>query len=385
MNRSSQPGRILIVDDCSMNLDILRELLGNQYELESAETGEECLEKVVQFSPDLILLDIMMPGIDGYETCQRIKQGPMGRFIQVIMVSGKASMAERLHGFEAGADDYVTKPFDHEELQARIKTQFRLRETQLELWQANARIQQFNAELEQLVEQRTAEVTATRDVALFALAKLAESRDPETGEHLERMRNYSRILAEALRKKGPYTRQIDAQYVDDIFRTSPLHDVGKVGIPDQILLKPGRLTREEFEIMKQHTTIGGAALEKAAGQGPCGSFLEMAVQIAWHHHERYDGSGYPRGLAGQDIPLSARIVALADVFDALTSRRVYKDAFSPEKAREMIEAEVGRHFDPAVVDAFVDRWDDFLAVCYSSHTDDDAQPAVAELLAQVRG
>jgi len=354
--------RILIVDDCAVNVEILHELLRDDYEVAIARTGEECLEKLPQLCPDLVLLDIMMPGIDGYETCRRIKTGPSGGFTHVILVSGKASTRERLQGYEAGADDYVVKPFNHDELLAKVRIQFRLRETTEQLWSANARIHKFNAELESLVQQRTAEVVATRDVAIFALAKLADSRDPETGEHLERMRNYSRILADQLSREGPYVEQIDREFIDDIYRSSPLHDIGKVGIPDAILLKPGPLTRDEFETMKQHATIGAEALKHAVQQSACGSFLDMAIDIARHHHERYLGNGYPDGLAGDEIPLSARIVALADVYDALTTDRVYKPTLDPGVAKNMIQEETGQHFDPAVVDAFRNRYEDFCTI-----------------------
>lgn len=358
--------RILIVDDCEVNVEILAELLGEEYELAAAAGGEECLQQVRAFSPDLVLLDIMMPGVDGYEACRQIKQSPCGDFTQVILVSGKSSAPERLQGYEAGADDYIVKPFDHDELLAKVRIQFRLRDAMEKLWAANARIQKFNAELEGLVQQRTAEVIATRDVAVFALATLAESRHPDTGEHLRRMQEYCRILAEQLGRQGPYTGRIDETFIDDVYRSSPLHDIGKVGTPDAILLKPGRLTEEEFETMKHHSAIGADALQQAVARSSCGSFLEMAIDIARHHHERFNASGYPDGLAGEDIPLSARIVALADVFDALTSERVYKPAFAPDVARGMIEEEKGRHFDPAVVEAFQARYDDFLAVLQAS-------------------
>jgi putative two-component system response regulator len=202
----------------------------------------------------------------------------------------------------------------------------------------------------------------TREVAIFAMAKLAESRDPETGEHLERMRNYSRILAQHLATRRAFAKSVDEEYVRLMYLTSPLHDIGKVGIPDSVLLKPGRLTDREFEIMKQHAVIGAETLEAAARQYPGVAYLGMARDIAVGHHERFDGSGYPTGLAGQDIPLSARIVALADVYDALTSKRVYKLAFAPDIARSMIVGDSGKHFDPALVEAFVENEDRFLAM-----------------------
>jgi len=369
--------RILLVDDSEINLRILHELLKADYELAKAASGEQCLDMLRDFGPDLVLLDIMMPGMDGYETCRRIKAGPMGRFTQVILVSVKASTAERLQGYEVGADDFIIKPFDHDELLAKVRIQFRLRGAMEDLWAAHGQIQQFNRELEQLVAARTSEVVATRDLAIFALAKLAESRDPETGEHLDRMRNYSRILAEQLHVDGPYQDRIDEAFVDNIFQSSPLHDIGKVGIPDAILLKPGRLTKDEFEIMKTHTTIGANALEDAVRHHQCADFLAMAVEIARHHHERFDGRGYPFGLAGEQIPLAARLVALADVYDALTSARVYKPAYEPDLARRMIEEEDGRHFDPVVVEAFRARYDDFLALLHASqhrHTEVTVTP-----------
>ena len=303
-----------------------------------------------------------MPGIDGYEVCRRLKRSPVGAFTQVILVSGKTSTPERMEGYEAGADDYVVKPFDHDELLAKVRIQFRLHASQMEVRRANLRLQEFNHNLAQLVDERSREVIATRDVTIFALAKLADSRDPETGAHLERMRTYSRILAEQLHAQGPYCDRIDEILVDEIYRASPLHDIGKVGIPDAILLKPGSFEPHEWVIMRRHTVIGAEALRQAIEANPSAAFLRLASEIARHHHEWFDGNGYPDGLSGEAIPLSARIVALADVFDALTSKRVYKPSFSPERSRAIIEQESGTHFDPVVVDAFRARYDEFLEV-----------------------
>ena len=215
------------------------------------------------------------------------------------------------------------------------------------------------SEMMEAIKQRTAEIVETRDVTVFALAKLSESRDPETGAHLERMRAYAQILGEHLAAEGPYADQIDEQYLQDLYRSSPLHDIGKVGIPDAILLKPGRLSAAEFDAMKAHALIGSEALEMVTRRGKSAGFLAMAVDITKGHHERFDGSGYPAGLSGQDIPLASRIVCLADVYDALTSVRVYRAALAPEVSRTMIEGERGKHFDPAIVDAFLARWEDF--------------------------
>ncbi|MBN2296894.1 MAG: response regulator [Pirellulales bacterium] len=355
--------RILIVDDSEINRDLLECLFHNDYSLDLAVSGEECLKKLPVFCPDLVLLDIILPGIDGYETCRRIKSCPMGDFTQVIIISSKSSPAERLEGYEAGAEDYIVKPFEHDELMAKVRSRFKLRDSLANLWAANARIQEFNSDLEELVVKRTSEIIDTRDVAVFALAN---SRDPETGEHLERIRDYSQILAEHLGRSGPYARQIDRQFLEDLYRSSPLHDIGKVGIPDAILQKPGSLTKEEYEIMTSHAVIGAEALKEAAGRSDSGGFLNMAIDIARYHHEHFNGCGYPDGLVGSDIPLSARIVALPDVYDALTSGRVYKEAFSPEIAKAMIVEQRGAQFDPVVVDAFLKRYDDFLAIGSSS-------------------
>lgn len=354
--------RILIVDDSEMNLEVLEHLLSKNYKLESACSGEVCLEKMQAFCPDLVLLDIMMPGLNGHETCRQIKSNTCGGFTQVILISGRASTEERLEGYRVGADDYMVKPFDHDELLAKVQIQFKLRDSMANLWEANTRIKKFNFELEELVAKRTNEVVDTRDVAVFALAKLADSRDPETGQHLERIRNYSQILAEHLDQNGPYSEQIDQQFLDDLYRSTPLHDIGKVGIPDAILQKPARLTAEEFNEMTRHTVIGAEAIREAATQSASGGFLNMAVDVARYHHERFNGNGYPDGLEGEDIPLAARIVALADVYDALTSARVYKKAYDSETARAMIEEERGKHFDPIVVDAFLDRYAEFQKV-----------------------
>ncbi len=354
--------RILIVDDNETNIAVLHELLEDEYEIAAANSGEEGLETLEDFAPDLVLLDIMMPGIDGYETCRRIKATPAGNLTQVMLVSAKSSTEERLAGYAVDADDYVVKPFDPEEMLAKVRVQFRMRDTLLELASTRAKLTAHNAALEQLVRERTAETVQTRDAAVFALAKLAESRDPETGEHLERLREYAQLLAQTLADEGQYQELIDESFLSNLYRSSPLHDIGKVGIPDVILLKPGRLSPAEFKIMQRHTVIGAEALESTARQSSSGGFLDMGARIARCHHERFDGSGYPAGLSGDEIPLEARIVALADVYDALTSVRVYKAAFEPLVARSMIEQEEERHFDPVVVEAFRRSWEGFLAV-----------------------
>ncbi|MEQ8786402.1 MAG: response regulator [Pirellulaceae bacterium] len=358
----TQQQRVLVVDDSPLNRQLMIDALAPEYEVATAENGEQCLSRLAEFEPDVVLLDILMPGIDGYETCRRIKAGPYGAFTQVVMVSSRESTDSRLEGYKAFTDDYITKPFHAEELRWKVRVQFRLRNAHLDLWKANSRIREYSEHLERLVIERTAEVVATQDVAVLALAQLAESRDAETGLHLSRMRSYSQLIAEQLGRRGRYAHDIDAEFLDTLYRSSPLHDIGKVGVPDAILQKPGPLTEQEREIMQQHVRIGAETLERAAQMSGGGQFLRMAAEICRYHHEWYDGAGYLAGIAGEEIPLSARIVAVADVYDALTSKRVYKSAQSPEEAREIIDEKSGVHFDPVVVEAFHHRFDDFRTV-----------------------
>jgi putative two-component system response regulator len=330
--------------------------------------------------PDVVLLDIMMPGLDGCEVCRRLKLMTDVR-PQVVMVSALTTANERMRAYECGADDYLIKPVDHHELFTKCRLHSRLCQALDNVVQSNEEVRKYSDELRRLVVERTRDVQATQDVAVFAMAKLADSRDPETGDHLQRMRNYSVALAEQLRRDGQFAEVIDDAFIDDLFRSSPLHDIGKVGVSDAILLKPGRLTPAEFERMKDHATIGANTLDQIVRHSPSASFLKMAAIIARQHHERFDGTGYPDGRRGHDIALPARIVALADVYDALTSNRVYKEAYEPLVAKELIEAESGRHFDPVIVAAFSNCFENFLyiqqVVNRSSSLDLDEQRLVA--------
>jgi response regulator RpfG family c-di-GMP phosphodiesterase len=329
------------------------------FEIDSARQGAEGLARVIEACERglpyaVAFVDIRMPpGWDGVETVRRIWQ--VDSELQVVFCTAHSDRSWEETVETLGLTDrflMLKKPFDNIEVR-------QLAVALTEKWRLERQVRKHVASLEGTVADRTHEVIATRDLSVFALAKLAESRDPETGEHLERMRGYSQLLAEQLSREGPYTHLIDEQFLSDLYRSSPLHDIGKVGIPDAILLKPGKLTPDEYEIMKRHAEIGAETLETAIRHSSHGSFLQMATEIARHHHERFDGTGYPAGLKGDAIPLSARIVALADVYDALTTVRVYKAAFEPELAREMIEVEEGRHFDPVVVEAFRVCYDDF--------------------------
>ena len=354
-----QRGRVLIVDDNATNVDILRRLLRKDFEVATAASGEECLSMVPTFKPQLVLLDIMMPGMDGYEACRRIKSSAIGEFVQVILVSGKGSTAERVKGYEAQADDYIVKPFDHEELLSKVRVQFRLWDAQRQLTIAKDQLEIYASELEELVSVRTKQLTATQDMAVFALAHVADSRDPETGEHLQRMRRYAQMIAEELADNGPYAAIVDRRFLEDLYRSSPLHDIGKVC---RARFDPAKARAADARRIRGDEEARGRRRPDARN-GPRpdrpGTFMDMAADIARYHHEKFDGTGYCAGLRGQDIPLSARIVALADVYDALTSRRVYKPPYSPDVARDIIVRDSGSHFDPVIVDAFLARFDDF--------------------------
>lgn len=360
MQRTSK--RILIVDDDLVILRLLRGLLQSEYRLAEATSGEQALEMLPAFLPDLVMLDIMMPGIDGHETCRRIRCSPFGHGIQVLMVSARSSRKEQARAYEAGADDYVVKPLDPHELCSRVRLHFRLRGALDTIASATGDSSSHLGTTEQSEETRAQDMAHVHDVTVAALTKVAEFRDRETGEHLVRMRSYAQIVAEQLGRDGPYADEIDEQFLDDLYRASPLHDIGKVGISDAILLKPGGLTPDEFETMKQHTTIGANILEHVAFGAPGVSFLRMAAAVARFHHERFDGNGYPAGLVGTETPLPARIVALADAFDAITSARPYKDPLPADAAREIIERDSGSHFDPVVVEAFLGRFDTVVSV-----------------------
>jgi putative two-component system response regulator len=325
--------RILIVDDNKISLVVLRNALEQSgHEVIAASDGNQALA-ILRASPcGLVISDWDMPNMDGIELCRAIRSEDMLGYVYVILLTGHNLPDEKVQGLRAGADDFIAKPFNPPELLARVQTAERILSLE------------------------------TRDVAIFAMARLAESRDPETGEHLERVRSYSRVLAQHLSGVEKLRAEINAEFIRLIYLTSPLHDIGKVGIPDCVLLKPGRLNDLEFEIMKTHAALGAQTLEAALKRFPTVKFLQMGRDIAASHHERFDGTGYPNRLAGDAIPLCARIVSLADVYDALTSKRVYKDAFTHHITRSMIVEQAGVQFDPDVVEAFVNTEAQFLAI-----------------------
>ena len=348
---------LLAVDDTADNLTLLNALLSGPYKVKLANSGEKALKiAAASPAPDLILLDIMMPGMDGYEVCRQLKQQPATRDIPVIFLTARTDAESERAGLEAGAVDYVTKPFNPPVLLARVRTHLALKaHTDF--------LRDKSAFLEAEVDKRTREIQAIQDVTIHTPASLAETRDSETGNHIRRTQFYVQALARRLQAHPRFAALLTPRYIDMLFKSAPLHDIGKVGIPDAILLKPGRLTPDEFEIMKTHTTLGRQAIEHAEQLlGMQVDFLSMSKDIAQSHQEKWDGSGYPQQLAGDAIPLSARLMALADVYDALISRRIYKPAMSHEQAAASINAGRGTHFDPDVVDAFLAIQDEFQAI-----------------------
>ena len=361
---------VMIVDDTPENITLMNGLLKDLYRTRIATGGERALKTaVVEPLPDLILLDIMMPDMDGYEVCRRLKADVRTADIPVIFLTAKTEVEDEQRGFDAGAVDYITKPISPPIVMARVKTQLALKA-------AADFLRDQNAYLETEVQKRTHEVQMVQDVTIMAMASLAETRDNETGNHIRRTQNYVRALALKLQPLPKYAPALDDATVEMLYKSAPLHDIGKVGIPDAILLKPGKLTPEEFEVMKSHTTLGRDAIIAAENliEAPS-TFLRTAREIAYSHQEKWDGSGYPEKLKGEAIPLSARLMAVADVYDALISRRVYKPPFTHDKAVQIISEGRGTHFDPDLVDAFVQIADEFKRI---ADTYADSEEAVLE-------
>lgn len=348
---------ILVVDDVPENLALFGDLLCPEYLVRVASSGERALQLVhADPLPDLILLDVMMPGTDGYEVLERLKASPRTRGIPVIFITALDGQEEQLRGFRVGAIDYITKPIMPAVVAARVRTHIELKRAQDEL-------RRQKSDLEAEVERRMSENLLIQTVSIRALAHLAETRDPETGSHILRTQGYVRQLAEQLVSHPRFQGVLTREYIDLLARSAPLHDIGKVGIPDSILRKPGPLNAEEWQIMKTHARLGAEAIELAERDANTPvAFLALAKEIAHRHHERWNGTGYPDGLSGDEIPVSARMMALADVFDALISPRVYKAAMPYGKAMAIIVEERGKHFDPDLVDAFLADFDSFVAI-----------------------
>ncbi len=344
-----QSFRILLVDDQVENLQILSDILESKgHEVLPVMSGKLAIETAEENPPDLVLLDVMMPEMDGFEVCRRLKAHPALNHIPIIFVSGLNDTAYKLGGFQAGGVDYITKPFHIEEVLARVETHLTLQRMRHEL-------ARYNLYLEDLVQKKVQEISDSQLATILALSKLAESRDDVTGEHIERTRMFCKIIAEELRNRSQYPEEVSESFIETIFHAAPLHDIGKVGIPDSFLLKADRLTSEEFEVLKSHALIGAKTLQTVHDQYPQNAIINMGISLARSHHEKWDGSGYPDRLKGEEIPLSARIMAVADVYDGLRSKRLYKEALTHDKCRNIIREESGKQFDPAVVDAFLAR------------------------------
>lgn len=339
--------KILIVDDERLNINLLVDYLGDDYITLVAKNGEQALKRARSSKPpDLILLDIMMPNMDGYQVLRELKKDEHTRDIPVIFVTALSEVLDEMKGLELGAVDYVVKPFSLPVVRARVRTHLSLR-------QAQQQLAKQNHILEQKVVERTHELAQTQEVTIHSLAALAGTRDNETGNHILRTQHYVRLLAERLKIHPKFVNFLTPETINLLFKSAPLHDMGKVGVPDSILLKPGKLTDEEFAVMKTHTTLGKNAIEIPDGILKNSGFLRFVREIAYTHHEKWDGSGYPQGLKGEAIPISGRLMAVADVYDALISKRVYKPAFSHEKAVAIIADGRGTHFDPDMVDQFL--------------------------------
>ena len=345
---------ILVVDDTPDNLILMSSLLKGNYKVKIANGGEKALRIATSESPpDLILLDIMMPDIDGYEVCRRLKHEPSTMNIPVIFLTAKNEMEDERKGLELGAVDYITKPISAPIVLARVKNHLALKAM-------DEFLRDQNKFLEREVGKRTREVIAIQDVTILAMASLAETRDSDTGNHIRRTQLYVKALAEKLRDHPRFAWFLSDANISMLFKSAPLHDIGKVGIPDRILLKPGRLEPDEFEIMKTHTTLGRDAIVHAENAlGISVDFLLFAKTIALSHQEKWNGSGYPQGLSGDEIPIPARLMAIADVYDALINRRVYKEAMSHENAVQIMVQGRGTHFDPDILDAFLDIQEEF--------------------------
>jgi putative two-component system response regulator len=359
---------ILIVDDSADNLRVLAELLKEEFRVLAATSGAAALAIANGPNrPDLILLDVVMEGMDGYAVFDSLKHGENTSDIPVIFLTSLNDPSDEEWGLLLGAADYILKPISRQVVTARVRAQ-------VELKQARDWLKNKNAVLEAEVARRMAENDLTQQISIRALANLAEARDPETGNHILRTQEYVRRLAVALQNHPRFAPTLSNEYINLLVRSAPLHDLGKVGIPDVILRKPGPLTADEWEVMKTHAALGSDALERAEqGMNTSVPFLKVAKEIARHHHERWDGSGYPDGLAGEAIPVAARLMAVADVFDALISRRVYKADMDRAEVLERMQSESGKHFDPDVLATLLESFDVFVEVA-QRHSD---QPVAA--------
>ena len=376
----TQKPTVLVVDDTPDNLSLMSGLLKDLYKVKVANSGEKAIKIVHSDSPpDLILLDIMMPGLSGYDVCKILKDDHKTRDIPIIFLTAMTATEDEKKGLELGAVDFITKPVNPPIVMARVATQ-------LQVKAAADFLKDQNAYLETEVAKRTKELAAIQDVTILAMASLAETRDNDTGNHIRRTQYYMELLANYLKNHDRFRGFLSDHTITMLFKSAPLHDIGKVGIPDRILLKPGRFEPHEFEIMKTHCKLGRDAIQHAEDQlGLEVEFLKYAKEIAYSHQEKWDGTGYPEALAGDFIPISARLMAVADVYDALISRRVYKSGMPHEKAAGIIAEGKGTHFDPDIVDAFLALQEQFQEVAKRYADSDEDLHAKAETLKVITG
>ena len=330
--------KILIVDDVPENIQVLMNILKDEFIILAATSGKKAIDLVDKnLDIDIILLDIMMPEMDGYEVCQILKKSPSTNHIPIIFITALNEVENEEKGLELGAVDYITKPINASLVQHRVKNHIELK--------------QYRDHLEELVKERTKELRQSKEATIEAIGIVAEKRDAQTGEHIQRVKEYVKLIAQQLATTDKYKNILDDELIDILYLTAPLHDIGKVAVRDSILLKEGKLTPEEFEEMKLHTLIGEDTLN-IVQKHLSGSMITIAKEIAVAHHENWDGSGYPRALKGEDIPLSARILTIADVYDAMITKRIYKNAIPRDEVLAAIKEYSGNKFDPEIVDAF---------------------------------
>ena len=337
---------ILIVDDVAANLAILSEMIRKAgYVARPVTSVHQAIKTIEAKLPNLILLDITMPDIDGFEYCEMLKKNPVTRDIPIIFISALNSNEDKIRGFNLGAVDFISKPFEVEEVTMRVNTHLKIYKMQQE-------IELYNKKLHKLVNDQIAKINEGHKKIIYALAKLSETRDDSTGSHTENVGKNARILAMSLQFSPKFEYIINNDFIDEIEYAAPLHDIGKISIPDRILLKPGKLTEIEMDVMKTHAEIGAKTLEEIYDNNEENAFIKMAIDIARYHHEKWDGSGYPNGIAGDEIPLSARITAVVDVFDTLIGTRCYKGVYSYEESLKIMNDESGKSFDPDIIEVF---------------------------------
>ncbi|HNC21940.1 HD domain-containing phosphohydrolase [Accumulibacter sp.] len=374
---------ILLIDDDPATLEVINECLLPHFRTRIATRGGKGLE-LAQLSPapDLVLLDLELPDMNGYQVCSALKRDTRTAEIPVIFLSSHTDMADIIRGLELGAVDYVPKPVAPPILLARVRTQLRLRQAQIYLADRNLHLESLVRERTHALEARTLDLQRNQELTIVTLGAIAETRDNETGNHIRRTRAYVRTLVEYLLQQPAQLERMPIEEWELIWKCAPLHDIGKVGIPDQILLKEGPLDVGEFEIMKRHTTLGRDALREAeCGGDTQHPFLRIASEIIYSHHERWNGKGYPEGLSGENIPFAARLMAIADVYDALISKRVYKPALPHHKAVEIIVQGRGEQFDPLIVDCFLVCADTFDTIATGNSDNAPPQPIADTSLA----